>query len=74
MVGQGIVDVRVVASVELYEVGRYVVALLVHTEWLVDEGGNNIEGKPTLCTEYSENGIFRWDVPHLVVLHRILAG
>jgi hypothetical protein len=74
VVDECVVDVGVVASVELYEVGRDVVPLLVHTEWLIDEGGDDIKGKPTLRTEDSEDGTFRWDVPQLVVLHRILAG
>ena len=73
MVDEEVVDVGVVAAVELDEVGRDVVALLEDAEWLVDEGGDDIEGKPFLGTKHPEDGVFGWDVPQLVVLHRIPA-
>jgi hypothetical protein len=72
VVNEGIVDVRVVATVELDEVGGDVVALDYGGEGLAEQTADDTEGEPVVGTEDAVDGVLSRNSPHLVVFHSVL--
>lgn len=71
MVDECIVGMRVIASVELDEVGRDVVGVCEGGEVLLVKTADDAEGEPVVHAENTVNGVLGRDVPHAVVLHRV---
>lgn len=68
VIDKGIVDVGVVAAIELDEIGGDVVAVDDVLEGVGEDCADDVEGEPIVGAEDAIDSVFRGDGPHLVVL------